>query len=72
MEVDASKHDLGAVLLQDSKPVGYASKTLTPTEQEYAQIEEEMYRKSSFKPLLSNKPPSSKKPPPLPFSGEGS
>ena len=43
MEVDAYKHDLGAVLLQDSKPVGYASKSLTPTEQEYEQIEKETY-----------------------------
>ena len=43
LEVDASKHGLGAVLLQDSKPVAYASKSLTPTEQEYAQIEKEMY-----------------------------
>lgn len=31
---DNSKYDLSAVLLQDSKPVAYASKSLTPTEQE--------------------------------------
>lgn len=44
LEVDASQHGLGAVLLQDSSPpVAYASKSLNPTEQEYVQIEKEMY-----------------------------
>ena len=43
LEVDASQHGLGAVLLQDRKPVAYASKSLNPTEQEYPQIEKEMY-----------------------------
>ena len=43
LEVDASKHGLGAVLLQNEKPVAYASKSLTPSEQDYAQIEKEMY-----------------------------
>lgn len=41
--MDASKHGLGAALLQKGKLVGYASKSLTSTEQEYAQIEKEMY-----------------------------
>ena len=39
LEVDNSKRDLGAVLLGYSKPVAYASKSLSPSEQEYAQIE---------------------------------
>ena len=32
---------LGAVLLQDEKPLAYASRALTPTRQRYAQIEKE-------------------------------
>ena len=43
LEVDASKHCLGAVLLQEGKPVAYASNSLSPTEEDYAQIEKEMY-----------------------------
>ena len=42
LSVDASSKGLGAVILQDSKPVAYASKALTKTEQNYAQIEKEM------------------------------
>ena len=42
LKVDNSKPDLGAVLLGHSKPVAYASKSLSPTEQEYAQIEKEV------------------------------
>ena len=33
---------MGAVLLQDDHPIAYASKSLTPTQQNYAQIEKEM------------------------------
>ena len=36
MQVDASRSGIGAVLIQDGKPVAYASKTLTPTQQRYA------------------------------------
>ena len=43
LEDDASKHGLGAVLLQNDKPVVCATKCLTPSEQDYAQIEKEMY-----------------------------
>ncbi|RXN04788.1 crumbs -like protein [Labeo rohita] len=42
-EVDTSKSGLGTVLLQDSKPVANASKSLTPTEENYGQIEKELY-----------------------------
>ena len=42
-EVDASKHGLGAILWQEGKPVAYASKSLSPTEEGYAHIEKEMY-----------------------------
>lgn len=41
LQVDASKCGLGAVLLQGEKP--YASKTLNETEENYAQIEKELY-----------------------------
>jgi len=43
LEVDMSRHSLGAVLLQEGKPVAYASKSLSPTEQDYAQMEKEMH-----------------------------
>lgn len=43
VSVDASKHGLGACLMQDGAPVCYASKSLTETEQRYAQIEKELY-----------------------------
>ena len=33
---------MGAVLLQDQYPIAYASKSLTATQQNYAQIEKEM------------------------------
>lgn len=39
---DASKEGLGCCLLQDNKPVAYASRCLSRTEVNYAQIEKEM------------------------------
>ena len=39
---DASKDGLGAVLMQDGRPVAYSSRSLTDTEKRYAQIEKEM------------------------------
>lgn len=43
LSVDASKHGLGACLMQNGLPVCFASKSLTKTEQAYAQIEKELY-----------------------------
>ena len=43
IQSDASKYGLGCVLLQDGKPVCFASKSLTPTEVNYAQITKELY-----------------------------
>ena len=42
IQCDASKKGLGAVLLQESKPVMYVSRTLTETEQRYSNIEREL------------------------------
>ena len=43
LEVDASQTGLGAAIMQETKPVAFASKALTATEQNYAQIEKELY-----------------------------
>ena len=42
VENDASEYGLGSVLLQEGKPVAYASRTLSQCERNYAQIEKEM------------------------------
>lgn len=41
IQCDASKTGLGATIMQEGKPLAYASRALTPTEQRYAQIEKE-------------------------------
>ena len=42
LQVDASQVGLWAALLQDSKVIAYASKSLTPVEKRYGNIEREM------------------------------
>ena len=42
VQVDASQIGLGAALLEDSKVIAYASKSLTSAETRYANIEHEM------------------------------
>ena len=42
LQADSSKDGLGACLLQDGRPVCYASQALTDTEKRYAQIEKEL------------------------------
>ena len=42
VQADASKHGLGAALLQQGEPVAFAFKSLSETEQRYANIEREL------------------------------
>ena len=42
IQVDASRHGLGAALTQNGKAIAFASKALTETEQRYANIEREL------------------------------
>ena len=41
LQVDSSKDGLGAVLVQDRKPIEYASRALTSAEQNWTQIEKD-------------------------------
>ena len=41
IQVDSSQHGIGAVLLQEDRPVVYASRTLSLSERNWAQIEKE-------------------------------
>ena len=41
LQVDSSKNGLGAVLLQNGKPIEFASRSLKPAERNWAQIEKE-------------------------------
>ncbi|XP_033763408.1 uncharacterized protein K02A2.6-like [Pecten maximus] len=43
LQTDATKFGLGATVMQEGKPIAFASKSLTPSEINYAQIEKEMY-----------------------------
>ena len=42
IEVDACKTGLGAVLIQEDKPVAYASRSMTHAQMNYAIIEKEL------------------------------
>jgi len=42
LQCDASDTGLGAALMQNEQPVAYASRALSPTERNYAQIEKEL------------------------------
>lgn len=42
VQTDASKDGLGSVLIQDGRPVAFASRTLSKSEQKWAQIEKEL------------------------------
>ena len=42
IQADASKHGLGACLFQQGKLIAYASRSLSPSESNYAQIEKEL------------------------------
>ena len=41
LQVDSSEDGIGAVLLQDGRSVAYASRSLTASERNWAQIEKE-------------------------------
>ena len=43
IEADASLKDIGAVLIQDSKPMRFLSEALTPAEAYYSNIEQELF-----------------------------
>lgn len=42
LSVDASQYGMGAVILQEGKPLAYSSQSFTETQAKYAQIEKEM------------------------------
>ena len=42
LQVDSSKDGIGAVIMQEGRPVEYASRYLSPSERNWAQIEKEL------------------------------
>ena len=42
LNTDASSYGLGACIMQDGRPIGFASRSLSKTESRYAQIEKEL------------------------------
>lgn len=42
VQTDSSKDGLGSVIMQDGKPIAFASRTLSKSEQKWAQIEKEL------------------------------
>ncbi|GFR57716.1 retrovirus-related Pol polyprotein from transposon 297 [Elysia marginata] len=42
LQVDSSQHGVGIALMQDGRPIEFASKTLSPTQRRWAQIEKEL------------------------------
>lgn len=42
ISTDASSFGMGAVLLQEGKPIAFVSASLTPTQQRYAQLEKKL------------------------------
>ena len=60
ISVDASMRGLGAAMIQENKVVAYASRSLTPTQQRYAQIEKEalavVFGCSKFHKYIYGKP----------------
>ena len=56
LQCNASMHGLGACLMQDGHPLTYASRSLTPTEVQYAQIKKELlailFRMEKFESYL--------------------
>ena len=50
VQCDSSEYGLGAALLQNGQPVAFASRSLSQTERQYAQIEKECLAIVFFKP----------------------
>ena len=42
LSADSSSHSIGAVVLQEGRPVEFAAKSMTPCQQNYSQMEKEL------------------------------